>query len=77
MSEERLDTVWLDDLAARIGMDPIDASVIDELLALAGDAARESGDRRNAPISCFLIGLKLGAGGGPVDAQAIGVLRST
>lgn len=71
MSEERLDTTWLEDFASRIGVDPIDVSAIEELLALAGDAARDSGDRRNAPISCFLAGLKLGAAGGQVDASAI------
>lgn len=76
MSEEELDTTWLDELATRIGVDMIDASVIDELLELAGEAARDSGDRRNAPVSCFLAGLRLGALGGPVDAARIRSLRS-
>lgn len=75
MSEEELDTTWLDDFAARIGLDPIDPTVIDELLDLAGDAARDSGDRRNAPVSCFLAGIKLGSRSGTVDASSIRSMR--
>lgn len=71
MSEDELDTSWLDDFARTLGLDPVDASVIDQLLDLAGDAARESGDRRNAPISCFLAGLRLGSDGTTISGSTI------
>lgn len=71
MSEDELDTTWLDRFATRIGVGPVDRSVMDALLDLAGEAARDSGDRRNAPISCFLAGLRLGDDGGKVDASTI------
>lgn len=56
---------WLaaraDRLAAASGLDrallELDEAAIDELLDLARVAAHESGDRRNAPLICYLVGL--------------------
>jgi hypothetical protein len=46
---------WLDQFAARIGVEaPTDAEV-DELLQLAGVAAHAS-ERIAAPIACWLVG---------------------
>jgi hypothetical protein len=42
-------------VAARLGVDPPDDTTIDELLAIAGDAAHAS-ERIAAPITCYLIG---------------------
>ena len=46
-----------------------------ELLGLARDAAHESGDRKNAPLLCYLIGRA--QGDGTVDDVAAAVRRST
>jgi hypothetical protein len=56
---------WLaeraDRLATAAGVDrsllDLDPAAIDELLDLARVAAHESGDRRNAPLICYLVGL--------------------
>lgn len=61
--EESFDKTWIDGFAGRVGSEPLAAETVAALLALAGDAARESGDRRNAPISCFLAGLVIGRDG--------------
>jgi hypothetical protein len=56
---------WLSDardrLAAAAGQDPAGLELseedVDELLELARIAAHESGERINAPLLCYLIGL--------------------
>jgi len=56
---------WLsrqaDALAAAAGVDraslELTSDEIDALLDLAGTAAHESGDRRNAPLLCHLVGI--------------------
>jgi uncharacterized protein DUF6457 len=40
---------------------------IDELLELARIAAHESGERTNAPLLCYLVGLARGRGGHDLD----------
>jgi hypothetical protein len=62
-SESGLD-VWLskarDAVADQAGVSPadldLDQTAVDQLLELARLAAHESGDRRNAPLLCFLVG---------------------
>jgi Domain of unknown function (DUF6457) len=62
-SESALDA-WLsearDAVAERAGVSPaeldLDQAAVDQLLELARLAAHESGDRRNAPLLCFLVG---------------------
>ena len=75
---------WLararDAVAAASGIAPGALSLsdndVDALLDLARVAAHESGDRRNAPLLCYLVGR--GAGGGTtVDELAEAVRRST
>ena len=59
---------WLDkarsDLASAVGDLPaayeLPAEDVTALLELAGVAAHESGDRRNAPLTTYLIGLARG-----------------
>ena len=59
---------WLgsacDRIAAATGLEPATLDLTDAdtvaLLELARAAAHESGDRRNAPLVCFLAGLALG-----------------
>jgi hypothetical protein len=65
---------WLADardrLAAAAGADPaeldLSPSEIDELLELARIAAHESGERTNAPLLCYLVGLVHARAGGEV-----------
>ena len=63
MSDEPLDLSWINRFAAAAGVEPLDHDQVDVLLDLAGHGAHDSGDRRNAPLACFLTGLRLGASG--------------
>jgi len=63
---------WLSRQAAALGVDGLSESEATTLLELARIAAHESGDRRNAPLLCYL----LGRAGGDVDALAE-IVRST
>ena len=47
--------------ASALGLDQAD---VDELLELARIAAHESGERINAPLLCYLVGLAQGRRGG-------------
>ena len=66
---------WLDEarvkLAAVVGEDPsgydLSRAQMDELLELARVAAHESGERTNAPLLCYLVGLAHGRHGGSLD----------
>jgi Domain of unknown function (DUF6457) len=60
---------WIAGFAAQIGVEAPSAELIDELLALAGDAAHAS-ERIAAPIACYLVG-RAGA-----DAAAARVLAA-
>jgi len=60
-------TEWIAELAAKLGIDPPDQATVEELLALAGDAAHAS-ERVAAPIACFLVGR---AGIDPAAARQI------
>lgn len=59
---------WLDqarhDLALAVGDQPaayeLSAEDVSALLELAGVAAHESGDRKNAPLTTYLLGLARG-----------------
>jgi hypothetical protein len=46
---------WIARFAERLGVEPPDPALVDELLALAGDAAHAS-ERIAAPIACYLVG---------------------
>jgi hypothetical protein len=67
---------WLlearDRLAVEVGGDPVDLELsqdeVDELLELARIAAHESGERTNAPLLCYLVGLAHGRRGGDLAA---------
>jgi hypothetical protein len=67
---------WLgearDRLAAESGEDAarldLSQEEIDELLELARIAAHESGERTNAPLLCYLVGLVHGRQGGDLSA---------
>jgi hypothetical protein len=50
--------------AANLQRDALDLSgtEIEELLELAAVAAHESGDRRNAPLLCYLVGVAASSG---------------
>ena len=52
---------WLAQRAAALGVDDLSPDEIATLLALAGDAAHESGARTNAPLLCYLVGRAQGA----------------
>jgi len=67
---------WLtnarDRLADDVGQSPesldLSQAETDELLELARIAAHESGERINAPLLCYLVGLARGRGGGELSA---------
>ena len=67
---------WLrearDRLAERAGQSPesldLSQGEIDELLELARIAAHDSGERINAPLLCYLVGLARGRGGAELSA---------
>jgi Domain of unknown function (DUF6457) len=67
---------WLsaarDRLAAAAGEEPsalaLSQAEIDELLELARIAAHDSGERINAPLLCYLVGLARGRTGGDLTA---------
>jgi Domain of unknown function (DUF6457) len=46
---------WVEAFARELGVEPPAGALIDELLALAGDAAHAS-ERIAAPITCYLVG---------------------
>lgn len=75
MTDEVLDRSWIDRFAAAAGVEPFADGVADELLALASTAAHGSGDRRNAPLACFLAGLRLGRDGVEPDVAAVAGMR--
>jgi hypothetical protein len=63
---------WLEQarerLAGAVGASPddyaLDEAEVDRLLELARVAAHESGERINAPLICYLVGLARGRNGG-------------
>jgi Domain of unknown function (DUF6457) len=69
---------WLEEararVAAAVGDEParydLTQEEIDELLELARVAAHESGERVNAPLLCYLVGLAQGRHGGSLSDLA-------
>ena len=67
---------WLrearDRLAEGVGQSPesldLSQGEIDELLELARIAAHDSGERINAPLLCYLVGLARGRAGAELSA---------
>ncbi|MGD9934349.1 MAG: DUF6457 domain-containing protein [Dehalococcoidia bacterium] len=47
---------WLSAFAAALGVAPPDAGTVEQLLEIAGVAARAS-ERIAAPVACYLIGI--------------------
>jgi len=60
MTDDDFDPAWITAFAEQLGLEPLDDAQRDALLSLAGRGAHGSGDRRNAPLACFLAGLRLG-----------------
>jgi hypothetical protein len=66
---------WLEAAVARLAQETgsdaahyaLTQTEIDELLELARVAAHESGERTNAPLVCYLVGLARGRGGHELD----------
>ena len=66
---------WLEEarakLAAEVGDEPsgydLTRGDVEELLELARIAAHESGERTNAPLLCYLVGLAHGRHGGDLE----------
>ena len=61
---------WLEELRTRLERDlegagdlSLSTADIESLLELARTAARESGDRTNAPLAAYLVGLAQGRSG--------------
>ena len=67
---------WLHRVAAAIGSDEeLSDEDADALLKMARIAAHESGDRRNAPLLCYLVGRMHGTR--PLDETLEVVRRSS
>lgn len=58
--------------ATELELEPVDART---LLDLARVAAHESGERTNAPLLCYLIGVAAARSGAELDALADAVTR--
>jgi Domain of unknown function (DUF6457) len=58
---------WIDEFAARLGVEAPDEHTVEALLDLAGVAAHAS-ERIAAPIACWLVGR---AGLNPAEAKAL------
>lgn len=64
MSEDTdFDTSWIDEFAGRCKVANLADDTTTALLDIAAEAAHGSGDRRNAPLACFLAGFALGQAG--------------
>jgi hypothetical protein len=72
---ERVDVLAAAAGADRAGLELTDAD-IETLLDVARVAAHESGDRKNAPLLCYLVGLAQ-SGGKSLDELADAVRSST
>jgi len=70
---------WLTQVTEAIGLDPKTLSDADEaeVLDLARIAAHESGERTNAPLLCYLLGLAAARGDASLAELARTVRRST
>jgi hypothetical protein len=66
---------WLTKATAALGDAELSDADVDTLLELARVAAHESGDRRNAPLLCYLVGRTQGSRS--LDEIAEAVRRST
>lgn len=53
---------WLEEASAKLGGARLDPGEAEPLLELARVAAHTSGDRRNAPLVTYLVGLARGRG---------------
>ncbi len=67
---------WLTKAADALGAESLTDADAQTLLELARLAAHESGDRTNAPLLCYLLGLAAGSGKS-LDELADAVRRST
>jgi hypothetical protein len=78
-------TDWLEDARQRLERGVEDAGELvlssrdaEALLELARIAAHESGERTNAPLVCFLVGLAVGRGTATVEsAVELALARDT
>jgi hypothetical protein len=69
---------WLTAAARALGIEEtLRAEEVETLLDLARVAAHESGDRRNAPLLAYLVGLAAARQGRNVDELAAAVRSST
>ena len=72
---------WLEELRERLETGVVDAgdlslsgkADIGRLLELARVAAHESGDRTNAPLACYLVGLAVGRSRSVTVAEAVDI----
>lgn len=60
MADDPFDDAWIRGAAASLGVAAPSAELVSELLAAAAAAAHGSGDRRNAPLLCALVGASIG-----------------
>ncbi len=78
-------TDWLENARDRLveatGIDraalDLDDEKVEQLLELAGVAAHDSGQRTNAPLVCYLVGVAQGRSGAALDDLAEAVVGSS
>ena len=69
---------WLTSAAEALGIDEaLRPDEVETLLELARVAAHDSGERTNAPLLCYLVGVAAARRGAGVDELAAAVRRST
>jgi hypothetical protein len=70
---------WIDEMTAAVartaGLEPAELAlageVSDEILDLARIASHASGDRTNAPLLCYALGIAVGRGADLEDVAAV------
>jgi Domain of unknown function (DUF6457) len=73
---------WLEDLSRRLGVDPLSPDEMGAVLKLARDVAHGV-ERKFAPLSTYLLGVAVGAGGSSGSGRprafdrAVSAARST
>ncbi|MDX1619921.1 MAG: DUF6457 domain-containing protein [Nitriliruptorales bacterium] len=67
---------WPDELAEALGEEPLEADETADLLDIARDVAHGT-ERRNAPLSTYLLGLAVGRGEGNRPERLAALVEQT
>jgi hypothetical protein len=69
---------WIERIAGALGAEPLTSEEVDDLLVIAREVSRRTGDRRLAPLATFLTGVAVAAAMQRPDAlrKSLGDLRA-